>query len=129
MTSSTILVIDDTPTLLDLVKALLEPEGYRVATCLLAREAFARARSLQPDLIILDIVMPEVSGWDVLSQLRADDGLRRIPVVLCTAWAEQAAGHMRQLNQPDLWLLPKPFDADELVDTVTEALATTETAS
>jgi CheY-like chemotaxis protein len=66
--------------------------------------------------------MPEVSGWEVLDRIRRDPRLAQIPIVICTAWAEQAAARMRELRQPHLWLLPKPFDADELIDTIGEAL-------
>jgi DNA-binding response OmpR family regulator len=117
-----ILVVDDTLSLLDLIRDVLGPEGFDVSTCLLAREAYPLARRLSPDLVILDIVMPEVSGWEVLDSLRSDPLLESVPVVICTAWAEQAAGHMRLLRQPHLWLLPKPFGAQDLVDTVSEAL-------
>ena len=117
-----ILVVDDTLSLLDLIRDLLESGGYEVFTCLMAREAYPRAVRLRPDLVMLDIVMPEVSGWDVLDHIRRDPRLVHVPIVICTAWAEQAAARMRELRQPNLWLLPKPFDADELLDTAAEAL-------
>jgi CheY-like chemotaxis protein len=126
--TATILVVDDTLTLLDLVRDILEAADYRVSTCLLAREACPLARRIRPDLIILDIVMPEVSGWDVLDKLRKDPLLRRAPIVICTAWAEQAAARMREMLEPHLWLLPKPFGADDLLDTVAEALEQAEPA-
>ena len=117
-----VLIVDDTPSVLDVVRELLEANGYGVATCLLSREALAMARRFGPDLVMLDIVMPELSGWDLFGLLRDDAAFARVPIVVCTAWAEQAAGRMRELRAPDLWLLPKPFDADDLIDTVTEAL-------
>ena len=86
-----ILVVDDTPSLLDLVRDLLETEGYAISTCLLSREALRLARRFRPDLVILDIVMPEISGWDVLKLLRKDHLLQHVPIVICTAWAEEAA--------------------------------------
>jgi CheY-like chemotaxis protein len=117
-----ILVVDDTLSLLDLIRDLLSGEGHDVTTCLLAREAYPLALRLRPDIVMLDIVMPEISGWEVLDRIRRDPRLARIPIVICTAWAEQAAARMRELRQPHLWLLPKPFDADELIDTIGEAL-------
>jgi DNA-binding response OmpR family regulator len=117
-----ILVVDDTLTLLDLVRDLLSAEGYQVTTCLLAREAYPLARRIRPSLILLDIVMPEVSGWDVLHRLRADPRLSAVPIVIFTAWAEHAAARMQELREPNLWLLPKPFDAEDLLATVQEAL-------
>ena len=116
------MVVDDTLTLLDLVRDLLGGEGYEVATCLFAREAYPMARRIRPDVVLLDIVMPEVSGWDVLGLIRGDPQLRAVPIVICTAWAEQAAAHMQEIREPDLWLLPKPFDAEDLIATVDEAL-------
>jgi CheY-like chemotaxis protein len=117
-----ILVVDDTPSLIDLMRDLLTAEGYEVSACLMARGAYPRALAFGPDLVILDIVMPEVSGWEVLERIRGDRRLAHVPIVICTAWAEQAAARMRELRQPHLWLLPKPFDADDLLDTVAEAL-------
>lgn len=117
-----ILVVDDTLTLIDLLRDILSNEGHDVTTCLLAREAYPLARRLQPHLVILDIVMPEVSGWDLLHLLRQDERLKRVPIVICTAWAEQAAARLLELREPDLWLLPKPFDPDDLIETVAEAL-------
>jgi twitching motility two-component system response regulator PilH len=119
------LIVDDTPTVLDVVRELLEGNGYEVATCLVSRKAMAMARRFGPDLVMLDIVMPELSGWDLFALLRADPAFARVPIVVCTAWAEEAAGRMRELQAPDLWLLPKPFDADDLFATVTEALEAT----
>ncbi len=117
-----ILVVDDTLSLLDLMRDLLGAEGYEVSTCLMAREAYPRALRLRPDVVLLDIVMPEVSGWEVLERVRGDPMLEDVPIVICTAWAEQAAARMRELSLRHLWLLPKPFDPDDLLETIREAL-------
>lgn len=117
-----ILVVDDTLSLVDLMRDLLSAEGYEVSTCLLAREAYPQALRFGPDVVMLDIVMPEVSGWEVLERIRGDRRLAHVPIVICTAWAEQAAGRLREIREPHLWLLPKPFDTAELLDTVVEAL-------
>ena len=114
--------MDDTLTLVDLLRDVLESEGYRVAVCLESRAACDMARHLRPDLVVLDIVMPEVSGWEVRACLRAEHGLAGLPIVVCTAWAEQAAAELRRLRDPGLWLLPKPFEIDDLLGTVEEAL-------
>ncbi len=117
----TILVVDDTPALLDVVRKCLEGEGYRVITCLESRHACRLAHEERPDVIMLDVVMPEVSGWDVLASLRADPTLSRIPVIVCTAYVAEALGRMVELRSgPDqqLGLLPKPFDIEELIEVV-----------
>ena len=113
-------MVDDTPVLLDLIRTCLEAEGYRVVTCLESRTAVERARAERPDAVMLDVVMPEVSGWEVLAQLRADPIFARTPVIVCTAYVEEALGRMTELRGPDqhLGLLPKPFDIEELLEVV-----------
>ncbi len=120
----TILVVDDTPTILDLVRECLEEEGYRVFTCLESRKAFEIAREQRPDAIMLDVVMPEVSGWEVLAQLRADPDLSQTPVIVCTGYVDEALGRLAELRghgpkgDRHLGLLPKPFDTEELLEVV-----------
>src|SRR5438105_7216425 len=95
-----ILVVDDTPALLDVVRKCLEDEGYHVRTCLESRHAVQMAREDPPDVIMLDVVMPEVSGWDVLASLRTDPAFRRTPVIVCTAYVEEASGRPHALEGP-----------------------------
>ena len=115
-----ILVVDDTPALLDVVRSCLEAEGYRVSTCLESRHAVRMAKEQRPDIIMLDLVMPEVSGWEVLAQLRTDPEFARTPVIVCTAYVAEALGRLSELRGPDqhLGLLPKPFDIEELIEVV-----------
>src|SRR5579859_3321488 len=116
--SPRILVVDDTPALLDVIRACLEQEGYIVRTCLESRLAAAMAREEHPDVIMLDVVMPEVSGWEVLAELRADPAFGNTPVIVCTAYVSEAMGRLSELKSPDqhLGLLPKPFELEELID-------------
>jgi CheY-like chemotaxis protein len=115
-----ILVVDDTPALLDMVRACLEGEGYRVRTCLESRFAARMAQEENPDVIMLDVIMPEVSGWEVLAELRMDPAFSRTPVIVCTAFVAEAMGRLAELKGPDqhLGLLPKPFDLEELIEVV-----------
>jgi CheY-like chemotaxis protein len=64
------------------------------------------------------VVMPEVSGWEVLAELRADPAFRRTPVIVCTAYVSEAMGRLSELKGPDqhLGLLPKPFELEELIE-------------
>ena len=122
-----ILVVDDTPALLDVIRRCLEDEGYHVRTCLESKNAVGMARELKPDLIMLDVVMPEVSGWEVLAELRADDAFRRTPVIVCTAYVAEALGRLDELKGPDqhLGLLPKPFELEELIEVVDSVTSAT----
>jgi CheY-like chemotaxis protein len=115
-----ILVVDDTPALLDIIRKALEEEGYSVRTCLESRYAVEMAQEWRPEVIMLDVVMPEVSGWDVLAQLRAYPSFARTPVIVCTAYVAEAMGRLAELKGPDqhLGLLPKPFELDELIEVV-----------
>ena len=117
-TAPRILVVDDTPALLDVIRACLEGEGYRVRTCLESRNAVRMAQEDPPDVIMLDVVMPEVSGWDVLASLRTDPKFHRTPVIVCTAYVAEAMGRLAELKGPDqhLGLLPKPFELEELIE-------------
>ena len=115
-----ILVVDDTPALLDVVRRCLEEEGYRVRTCLESRYAVQMAQEERPHVIMLDVVMPEVSGWEVLARLRQDPSFSRTPVIVCTAYVAEAIGRLAELKGPDqhLGLLPKPFEIEELIEVV-----------
>lgn len=118
----TILVVDDTPAMLDLARDCLEDAGYRVLTCLLSRDALAIARRERPDVVMLDVVMPEVSGWTVLERMRADPQLAATPVIICTAYIAEALGRLSELQgqarDRHLGFLPKPFDVEELLEVV-----------
>ena len=115
-----ILVVDDTPALLDVIRKALEGEGYAVATCLESRRAVDMAQAFRPDVVMLDVVMPEVTGWEVLALLRQDPAFARTPVIVCTAYVAMAMGRLAELKGPDqhLGLLPKPFELEELLEVV-----------
>jgi CheY-like chemotaxis protein len=81
----TILIVDDNPVNVKLGQALLEREGYRTVSALDGRECLETAKRLKPDLILLDIFMPEISGIEVCKALRRDIQTRPIPVVFLTA--------------------------------------------
>jgi CheY-like chemotaxis protein len=114
------MIVDDTPALVDVIRRCLEDEGYHVRNCLESRHAVAMAQEDRPDVIMLDVVMPEVSGWEVLAQLREDPAFLRTPVIVCTAYVSEAMGRLAELKGPDqhLGLLPKPFELEELIEVV-----------
>ena len=116
--AATILVCDDDPSLRELVRAVLGP-GYRFVEAADGVEALALAREEPPELIVLDVMLPGLSGIEVLEELRTDDALKSIPVVVITAWSHaeidaQVAGADRFVS--------KPFDPDDLSNAVEELL-------
>ncbi len=84
-----ILLIDDDPDFVMVTKLVLEESGYQVATALRGREGLELARAQKPDLIILDIIMPEQDGFMVCEQLKADPDLSDVPVMMLTGFAER----------------------------------------
>ncbi len=80
-----VLVVDDEVANLDLLQALLEPEGFKVLRASGGKEAIEVARAQRPQLILLDLMMPEVTGFDVVEALRTDDATRSIPVMVLTS--------------------------------------------
>jgi len=88
----TVLVVDDEPTAHDLLTASLAREGYRVAHASNGEEALALAREIHPDVVTLDVIMPKVDGWSVLTALKADPELCDIPVVMVTMLPDRGMG-------------------------------------
>ncbi len=80
-----VLLVDDEPANLDLLEALLEPEGYKVLRASGGKEGIDVARARQPQLILLDLMMPDVTGFDVVEALRIDDATRKIPIMVLTS--------------------------------------------
>jgi two-component system, OmpR family, alkaline phosphatase synthesis response regulator PhoP len=117
----TILICDDEPALRELVRASLD-DGYRFAEASDGLVALELAHELEPDAVILDLMLPRLGGLEVLAQLQSDPRLSRVPVVVITAWNETredvlAAGAAE--------FVTKPFEPDQLRDAVTELLKET----
>src|SRR5437016_2453396 len=83
-----ILVVDDTEANVDILKMRLESQGYEVATAADGEEGLAKAEALQPDLILLDIMMPKLDGIEVTKRLKAAPTSRFTPIILVTAKAD-----------------------------------------
>jgi CheY-like chemotaxis protein/two-component sensor histidine kinase len=116
----TILAIDDNIEALDLIQRSLSRDGYRVVTCSSGEAGLALARSVNPDVITLDVMMPQMNGWQVLAALKADSTLAEIPVVLLSVVENKEIG--MALGATDC--LTKPIDwnrLDTLLERLTEA--------
>jgi DNA-binding response OmpR family regulator len=106
-----ILVIDDERTTVDLLTILLEHKGYEVVTAYRAEEGLRKAYRTQPDLVLLDIMMPEVDGWEVCRRLRE---LSDVPIVFLTARTD-VKDVVKGLEMGADDYIVKPYDNDELV--------------
>jgi CheY-like chemotaxis protein/two-component sensor histidine kinase len=109
--TNTILVIDDDPAVHDLMQRFLSREGYHVIAAMGGKEGVNLAKEQTPDVILLDIRMPHMNGWEVLSLLKSDPQLARIPVVIVTIEEDKALGSA--LGAVDYLL--KPVDYDRLL--------------
>jgi PleD family two-component response regulator len=109
-----ILVCDDEPHILQILRFTLEKAGYQVATAGNGREALKRVEELHPDLVILDIMMPELSGLDVCRKMREDYRLSQIPVIMLTAKSDLSE-RVKGLEGGANDYLVKPYSNEELL--------------
>jgi CheY-like chemotaxis protein len=118
---SLVLIADDDADILLLVRAVLERSGHEVVAASDGAEALASVRARKPDLVVLDIAMPEVDGLEVLRRLRADPTTSELPVVLLSARAQEA-DVQRGFAIGASAYLKKPFSPRELSEHVAELL-------
>src|SRR5262245_54208491 len=109
--ATTVLVVDDDPAARDLLSANLKGAGYQLIHAASGEEALNLARKMRPDAITLDVMMPKMDGWAVLSALKADPALCDIPVVMVTVVAERGMG----LSLGAVDVLTKPVDRADLL--------------
>jgi DNA-binding response OmpR family regulator len=111
--AKTVLVVDDEQDILDLVRFRLEHDGYRVLTASDGETGLTLARAERPDLCILDVMMPKLSGLEVLTQLRGDPATDATRVILLTARGQDAdVDRGFELGADDY--ITKPFSPKEL---------------
>ena len=108
-----IVVVDDTPQNVRLLEAVLTTKGYEVVPTSSGEEALGEIASGRPDLVLLDIVMPGMDGYEVCRRLRADPATALLPVVMITASGEQEKVKAIEAGADDF--IPKPFDHAELI--------------
>jgi two-component system phosphate regulon response regulator PhoB len=108
-----ILLVDDEPDLLELVRVNLHQEGYEVETAEAGHEALAMLRRSPPDLVILDLMLPDISGTEICRQVRQDARLASLPIIMLTAKADELDRVVGlELGADDY--VTKPFSPREL---------------
>ena len=125
-TKGKILVVEDNADEANLIKMILEPEGYEVAIASNGKEGLETIESDSPDLVVLDVMMPELDGFAMCSKLRESPEHKAIPVILLTAVAKRITdtkypldGVLRANAQE---YLEKPVKPEELLETVAQLL-------
>jgi len=123
-----ILVVDDDPDQIELIRWNLKKAGFAIGTAATGFEALVKARSLSPDLIVLDLMLPEANGFDLCKALRQDPATTATPIIMLTGMRTQFSrlmGFESGINA----FLTKPFNPEELVSKVEELLALPSTSS
>lgn len=116
-----ILVIDDSNTNVVLLEAILGTKGYKVMTALSAREAMNMIKKDRPHLILLDLLMPEISGFDFLDDIKQNDRLSSIPIIVISALNDDVnIEKTRKMGAVEF--IRKPVDIQTLVNTVESIL-------
>jgi DNA-binding response OmpR family regulator len=117
-----IIYIEDDVEMIDLVKLILERRGYRVTGAAGGEPGWDLVQSELPDLVLLDLMMPDVDGWEVYQKLRNDDKTKHIPVIVVTAKAQnidRVLGlHIAKVED----YITKPFKPEELIASVEKFL-------
>jgi two-component system response regulator VicR len=117
-----VVCIEDEPEMIDLVRLILGRRGFLVIGANGGVEGLEAVRQEKPDLILLDLMMPDMDGWEVYQQIKADPDLREIPVVVVTAKAQsidKVLGlHIAKVDD----YITKPFGPQELLESVEKIL-------
>lgn len=122
-----ILVADDDPAIQELVRLNLEMQGYQVIIASNGVETVRKALSERPDLIVLDVLMPEMDGYEVMRLLKNSEETSNIPIIVLTAYASDAGALVSWMEGAEGYL-SKPFNPDELLMLVERVLAPLESA-
>lgn len=113
----TVLIIEDEKLIIVSTQMVLESAGFRVESATNGEEGISKVREICPDLVLLDIMMPGIDGWETLTRLKRDPDTAEIPVVIFTARAH-ARGHQKSTELGAVDYFRKPFEPDELIDLV-----------
>jgi DNA-binding response OmpR family regulator len=121
MSKKKILVVDDEADLVETVRFPLEMEGFNVLVCYNGEDALNQARKENPDLILLDLMLPKLDGYKVCRLLKFDERYKHIPILMLTAKTQEKDKILGMETGADEYIT-KPFDIDELMKKVKEYL-------
>ncbi|HEY74970.1 MAG TPA: response regulator transcription factor [Thermoflexia bacterium] len=113
-----VVCIEDEPEMIDLIRLILSRKGFELIGAVGGREGLETVRRVKPDLVLLDLMMPDMDGWEVYQQMKADEELKDIPVIVVTAKAQsidKVLGlHIAKVDD----YITKPFGPQELLESV-----------
>ena len=110
-----VMVIEDDPDCIAILTAMLQTEGYRVDVHPDGAGAYGLVKHTRPDIVVLDLNLPDRSGWDIFQALRLDPDTAGIPVLVCSSAQEDLLRRSQRLRSMNADALPKPFTGDALL--------------
>jgi two-component system response regulator VicR len=118
-----VVCVEDEPEMIMLIKAILNRKGYDVMGAANGREGLETIERVKPDLVLLDLMMPGMDGWEVYQKLKANEATQAIPVIIVTAKAQSIDKmlglHIAKVDD----YIAKPFSPQELVESIEKVLA------
>ena len=124
-----ILCIEDEPEMIDLIRLILGRRGFKVSGAAGGTAGIKAVREQLPDLVLLDLMMPDMDGWEVYQQMKAEESTRNIPVIVVTAKAQnidKVLGlHIAKVDD----YISKPFSPQELINSVEKVIGEKKAAS
>ncbi|MFL7867462.1 MAG: response regulator transcription factor [Anaerolineales bacterium] len=124
-----ILCIEDEPEMIDLIRLILGRRGFEVVGAAGGKEGLEKVRQHPPELVLLDLMMPDMDGWEVYQQMKADDKTKNIPVIVVTAKAQsidKVLGlHIAKVDD----YIAKPFSPQDLLNSVEKVLGAKNSAA
>ena len=117
-----VVCVEDEPEMIDLIRLILSRKGFEVIGANGGKQGLETIREQKPDLVLLDLMMPDMDGWEVYQQMKADKEITDIPVIVVTAKAQsidKVLGlHIAKVDD----YISKPFSPQELLDSVDQVL-------
>lgn len=117
----TVLVVEDEGDVAEILSYSLRREGFKVLTASEAAEGLAVVQSERPDIVLLDVMMPGITGWEMLERMRGDEGTRRIPVIMVTV-LEEPRFLEKAAEYDAAGYIQKPFRPEEVLRTIRSVL-------
>ncbi len=116
-----IVCVDDDPDLCQLIKVMLEPHNFEVIETHGGLEGITAIREEEPDLVLLDLMMPDMDGWELFRQMQQLAELKEIPVIVVTARSNRAERELGRIVGIDDYII-KPFTRKDLIERINKAL-------
>jgi twitching motility two-component system response regulator PilH len=118
---SNVLVVEDSAPQREMISELLAKSGMSVAVATDGVEALEQVKALQPDIVVLDIVMPRKNGYEVCREIKSDPSTQHVPVIICSSKGEDFDKYWGMKQGADAYIV-KPFQPKELVGTIKQLL-------